>query len=135
MIAPDTSVLVRIITRDYEAQADRAAEVLRSERLWLAKTVILEVEWVLRFTYKYDRASVNRALTTLVGQENALIEDAVAVELAVAWHADGMDFADALHLASNRQASEFVTFDRKLASAAGRIPGTPTVRLLRGEDG
>jgi len=42
----------------------------------------------------------------------------------------GMDFADALHLASSEEAAEFVTFDRKLSSRAPELPGMPAVRLL-----
>lgn len=48
--------------------------------------------------------------------------------LALAWHAGGLDFADALHLASPEGASEFVTFDRALIKKASRIDQMLPVR-------
>jgi predicted nucleic-acid-binding protein len=132
VIAPDTNVLVRIITNDDTVQATLAADALRSETVFLCKTVIMELEWVLRYSYRLDRATVNRALTTLVGLENLVIEDAETVEKAIGQHAKGMDLADALHLSSSRNADTFVTFDRKMAGAASRYHRDTglTVRLL-----
>jgi predicted nucleic-acid-binding protein len=130
MIAPDTNVLVRVLTNDDEQQADVAAEVLRSDTVFLAKTVILELEWVLRYSYELDRASVNRALMFLIGLENAVVEDAGAVEKALALHAEGVDFADALHVESSAAASEFVTFDRRLMAARELRSESPELRLL-----
>jgi hypothetical protein len=73
-------------------------------------------------------------LLTLLGLENAVIEDAETVERVVGFHADGMDSADALHVASSRIADQFVTFDRRLAASA-RPPGdVPEVRLLDGRE-
>ncbi len=130
MIAPDTNLLVRVITRDDRGQAERAADVLRSGPLWLSKTVILETEWVLRHAYGLDRDAVQRALRTLAGLSSATVEDAEAVTAALAWHAKGVDLADALHLASAPDSAEFVTFDRSLATTAAKISGAPEVRLL-----
>ncbi len=65
MIAPDTNVLVRVITGDDPAEAAEAAALLRSGPLWLAKSVVLETEWVLRHAYGFEPMLVNRALTTL----------------------------------------------------------------------
>lgn len=48
MIAVDTNVLVRIVTRDDKGQARRAVRALRGKQLFVAKTVLLETEWVLR---------------------------------------------------------------------------------------
>jgi len=131
MISPDTNVLLRVLTDDDEKQADLAAEALSANDVYLAKTVLLELEWVLRYSYEFDRAAVNGALLSLLGLENAVVEDAETVERAVSFHASGMDFADALHLASSRIADEFVTFDRRLAAPAGAGTEVPEIRLLR----
>lgn len=130
MIALDTNVIVRVVTQDDPKQAAIAQEVMAEADLWVSKTVVLEVAWVLAYSYGLDRTAVGRTLRLLVGYPNVTVEDRQTVLHALDWHAAGMDLADALHLASNRQAAEFVTFDRKLASAAGRIGGTPGVRLL-----
>jgi len=132
MIALDTNVLVRLITRDDPQQAQAAAEVMRADALWLSKTVLLELVWVLGYTYGFDRPNITLALTTLLGLEHLRVEDAAAVAVAVRCYGQGMDFADALHLASSEDAAEFVTFDRKLSSRAQEIQGTTPVRLLGG---
>jgi len=131
MISPDTNVLVRVLTNDDEKQADVAAAVLSANDVYLAKTVLLELEWVLRYSYGFEREAVNGALLSLLGLGNAVFEDAESVERAIALHGGGMDFADALHLASSRIADEFVTFDRRLATSAGAGTELPEIRLLR----
>ncbi len=130
MIALDTNVLVRLITRDDPAEAEAAAEVMRSGALWLPKTVVLELTWVLGYTYELDRQSIALALERLMGLAHLRVEDGTAVALAVRCFGQGMDFADALHLASSEEAVELVTFDRKLASKARQIQGLTSVRLL-----
>jgi predicted nucleic-acid-binding protein len=130
MIALDTNVLVRLLTRDDPGQAEAAAKVMRADALWLPKTVVLELVWVLSYTYGFDRPSITLALTRLLGLAHLRVEDAAAVALAVRCHARGMDFADALHLASSGEAAEFVTFDRRLSSKARELGGTAPVRLL-----
>ena len=130
MIALDTNVLVRIITRDDARQANAAARAMREDCVFLAKSVILELEWALRYSYDFDRQSVNRALLTLLGLENAVVEDAANVEDAVRLHAQGMDFADALHVASSSNAEAFVTFDQRLAAAGRDRDQSPAIRLL-----
>ena len=131
MIALDTNVVVRVITRDDPAQARRAAALLRREGLWLSKTVLLETEWVLRYTYEYDPPAIHRALSMLVGLENLTVEDRPAVEAAIEWQEEGVDFADALHLASSGQATAFATFDQRLEKAAAGLTGAPRIELLR----
>jgi len=130
MIALDTNVVVRVLTRDDPAQARRAAALLRKGDVWLSKTVLLETEWVLRYTYELDAAAISHALSMFVGLQNLTVEDATSVEAALEWHKAGMDFADALHLASSRGATRFATFDRHLARTASKLDGAPTVELL-----
>lgn len=130
MIALDTNVLVRALTGDDPGQARAAAKAMRAEALWLPKTVVLELVWVLGFTYEFDRPGIALALSRLMGLANLRVEDADQVALAVRLYEQGTDFADALHLASSADAAELVTFDRKLASRAKTLTGTITVRLL-----
>ena len=104
---------------------------MRSGAIYVAKTVLLETEWVLRFAYGFDRNAIHGALSRLIGLKMLTIEDTPIVNKAVAWYEAGMDFADALHLASSpREASEFATFDRRLAVHAPKLDGTIKVRLL-----
>lgn len=130
MIGLDTNVVVRALTQDEPAQAKKAAAVLSGDALRITKTVLLEVEWVLRGAYGFDREHVNDGLRRLVGLETLDVEDRPAVLQALARHRVGMDFADAIHLASSGRAESFATFDRALAKAAAQAGARPRVDAL-----
>ena len=125
MIAVDTNVVVRFLVEDDVAQTDRAEAILRSGAVLVLKTVLLEAEWVLRSAYRLDRAAIGEGLRQLIGLPGIEVEDGAAVARAFAWFDQGLDFADALHLASSGRAAAFATFDRALrrrARDAGRAP-------------
>jgi predicted nucleic-acid-binding protein len=127
MIAVDTNVLVRFFTVDEPAQAARAARLVRRSPIWVSKTVLLETEWVLRGLYKLPAESILAAIEALAGLPNVQFEDAANVARAIRWSASGMDFADALHLASRGDADKFATFDRKFSRHAGKLTGVEVV--------
>ena len=129
MKAIDTNILVRVVTRDDPEQFAAAAEVMKAGSLWVAKTVLLETAWVLQFAYRLPREVCLDALRRIVGYENLTVEDNAGVLRALAWAAQGMEFADALHLASAGECEEFVTFDRKFVSKAGEIEEGVPVRF------
>jgi len=53
MKAIDANILVRVVTRDDPAQFAAAADVMKADSLWAAKTVLLETAWVLQFAYRF----------------------------------------------------------------------------------
>jgi len=118
MIAIDTSILVRLVTRDDDAQAKRAAALFEREQIYVGKTVLLETEWVLRFSYELSRPVILNALKNSVGLPQVTVEDSPAVAEALDLFETGMDFADALHPASSREAAHFATFDERLKKRA-----------------
>jgi len=118
MIAVDTNVLVRFLVRDDAGQATRAAELIRSGEIWISKTVLLETEGVLRSLYDFAPQALAGALRALAGLGTVRLEDPGVVAKALDWFERGLDFADALHLASAGNARQFATFDRKLARQA-----------------
>ena len=120
MIAIDTNVVVRLLTNDDPAQAARAADLLARERVLVPKTVLLETEWVLRYSYELPQPVVLAAFRKLLGLPQVAAEDATAIARALELYESGMDFADALHLASARDTTAFATFDTRLAKRAGR---------------
>ena len=130
MIALDTSVIVRVLVNDDPKQAGIAARVMQAERLWLCKTAVLETEWVLRYRYRLSHKAIELGLRKLLGFRRLEVEDRAAVARALSWYAQGMDFADALHLASSRAAIQLVTFDRDMALTARGIADCPSVDLL-----
>jgi len=123
--AIDTNVLVRFLVRDDAEQADRARKAMERESIFLCRTVLLETEWVLRYTYEFDRGSVNQALMKVCGLPQVVVEDTAIVTQALAWHAEGFDFADALHLAASRRAQAFYSFDQSLAKKARKAATIP----------
>jgi predicted nucleic-acid-binding protein len=129
MIAVDTNVLVRFLVRDNAKQAARAAELIRDNQIWISKTVLLETEWVLRSLYRFSPQSLGGALRALAGLEKVFLEDEIAVAKALEWFQEGLDLADALHLASAGTANQFATFDGKLARQGSRMTTLKTVSL------
>ncbi len=124
MIAVDTSVLARFLTNDDPAQAARALKLIKRGEIFIPKTVLLELEWVLRGGYKFDRQAILEALEALLGLPNVSAEDSVEVTEALKGYKAGLDFADALHVSSSAAAAlRFATFDGVLAKQAKALPG------------
>lgn len=131
MIALDTNVIVRVVTRDDPEQTEAARKLLESaESLWLAKTVLLETEWVLRHAYRLGRDQIAQTFRKLLGYRPLRVEDRATVVRALDWHRAGLDLADALHLASSSEAAHFATFDRKLARQTEQLEEESTAALL-----
>jgi len=64
MIAVDTNVIVRFLTKDDEAQYQKAYRIFaESAQLFIPTTVILETEWVLRFSYRFSSDRIGYALS------------------------------------------------------------------------
>ena len=137
MLALDTNILARYYvdegnaSRATRAQREAARRAIESGGdLFVAKTVLLELEWVLRGVYGFARSDVLRAFENLLALPNLEVEDRASVESALANLRSGLDFADALHHASSRACSAFLTFDtRRFASKARRMALTPPVRV------
>ena len=119
MIALDTNVLVRFLVDDDRLQADIANELVNhADGVFIAKTVLLELEWVLRQVYEFDSKTIGAGLLSLLGLPTVTVESAGQVAQALRDYAKGMDFADALHLASNIGGALLYTFDKKFAKSA-----------------
>jgi len=112
MIALDTNVWVRYVTNDEPDQAKRALAVLaESEEIFVAKTTLLELEWVLRAAYKLPATAIIKALRHILGLPNVQVEMPDQLEKAIDYYDKGLDFADALHLVSSPEGVSFFTFD------------------------
>jgi predicted nucleic-acid-binding protein len=118
VIAADTNIIVRLLTNDDPRQTARARALFEADTIFLPKTVLLEAEWVLRRLYGLDRLPIAKALDALISLPNVRCEDEPAVRQALDWKRGGLDFADAMHLASSRIASSFATFDRRMIKRA-----------------
>jgi predicted nucleic-acid-binding protein len=120
MIAIDTNIVVRIVVVDDAKQAERARALVDAHEVFLAKSVVLETEWVLRGFYGYSPPRICKALNGFVRLPNVVAEDRPGVLDALQWAERGMDFADALHLVSARACESLASFDRKFARLAAK---------------
>ncbi len=132
MIAVDTNILVRYAVKDDRKQAIKATEFLMKNSCYILKTVLLELAWVLSSSVGYNlpRAVVAERICHLCGLPTVEVDDAVSVAQAVAWYEQGMDFADALHLASSLAFTGFATFDRQFSGKAAKLATQQKMILL-----
>ena len=83
-----------------------------------AGVVLLEAEWVLRSAYCFEPVLIANSFRGLAGLPTVTIEEPVKLARALDWMRQGMDFADALHLAKADGCTTFLSFDRNLAKVA-----------------
>src|SRR5208282_6419013 len=117
----DTNLVVRYLVRDDAAQLERATGVIESNEVFVTATVVLESEWVLRDFYELPSADTLHALRRFCGLETVTLSNAAAIEQALSFAEQGVEFADALHLAQCDDCEAFVTFDKGLARKAKRL--------------
>jgi len=128
LIALDTNILARYLLDDEPAQARAARRLLADAQAeyWIPVTVVLELAWVLR---KSDapRAVIMVRVRGLLSLRNVRAQNADLVFQALGWAAQGMDLADALHLALSGKAERFATFDEALIKQARKLGVQPPV--------
>ncbi len=129
VLAIDTNVVVRYLTGDDSRQAAIARRQVDGGPVWVARTVLLETEWVLRSAYGFPPKLVCAALRDFAGLPTVTVETPAVAAQALAWLEAGMDFADALHLAAAEEGMSFATFDRGLAARA-RKAGIDRIKPL-----
>lgn len=126
MAGLDTNVLVRWIVDDDSRQAARVQRLFEDARgqgtpLFVPSTVMLELEWVLRSRYKFDKFTILGAFNALLETQEFEFQDEPALERALAlYRQNSADFADCLHAGQCGSAGRapMITFDE----AAARLP-------------
>ena len=130
MIAFDTNVLVRLIVQDDPDQAAVAEQRYRTaaetgDTIFLCDVVLVEIVWVLGFTYHATRTDIIDALQSLLDDSVFVFQDRDAVQKGLAsYRRTKADFAD--HLigvhARTHGAQTVYTFDRTLSREEGFSP-------------
>ena len=130
MIALDTNVLIRYLTRDNPEQAEAARALLQgltTDNLgFICREVVIEVVWVLERSYRFSRERIANIVVELVATDTLVIEDDNDVAQAAAAYREGSaDFSDLMILAAANRvgAQPLYTFDRRFA----RLDGTKLV--------
>lgn len=130
MIAIDTSIVVRIAVGVHPKQKQAALTLLETATAFVAKTVLLETEWVLRSRYGIKPRAIHAFLHYLVESAGLYIEDDLAVRRALDFYLAGADFADAMHLASSDDCVMH-TFDRAFCRSAIKKGIAPAAVVLQ----
>jgi predicted nucleic-acid-binding protein len=120
MLSVDTNVLVRLLAGDDREQSPIARSLFAAQPIRIAKTVLLETEWVLRSRYGLTQEASVAALVSVLGLPEVEVEDGSAVKQALGLTQHGISFADALHLSSRPPGATFVSFDRNFVRRAKR---------------
>lgn len=134
MIGLDTNILARYYIED-ENDTEATHQRLAAQRLiesgkalQVAKTVLLELEWVMRGYYRFDPTEITYAFKHLLSLPQVTIEDRDTIEQAITSFEQGLDFADALHHASYQDCDAMASFDdKKFARRAKRLGMAPRV--------
>jgi predicted nucleic-acid-binding protein len=121
VLAVDTNIVVRYLTRDDAEQFAKASALIGSDDVYVCTTVLLETEWVLRRAYRFSQQRIIAALAAFAGLPRVTLEDPALAAKALDWTRHGMDFADALHLAKAQGCQAFVSFDQRLAAVANAL--------------
>jgi predicted nucleic-acid-binding protein len=134
VIGLDTNVLARYyIHDDGDAEARKQREAARrliesGKPLKVCKTVLLELEWVMRGYYQFSRAQIAGVLNHILALPQVTVEDRTSIVQALSHGEAGIELADALHHASYRDCDSMASFDDKqFARRAKRMGLTPRV--------
>ena len=127
MIALDTNILIRLLTRDDPGQTALAERLLQEaadagEPCFISDPVLCEVEWVLESSYRARRGDILAAMQELFAGDLFLFEDREVLRQAIASYQESKaDFSDCLIGAKARAkgARTTYTFERGLAQEQG----------------
>ena len=125
MRAIDANVIVCYLTGDDPAQVEKVRALIGHAPVFVPRTVLLEVEWVLRSVYNLLPNQIIPALRALAGLPGVSVEDAALVAQAMNWSDAGMDFADALHLAAATGCERLLTLYKRLARSGTHLASIP----------
>ena len=122
MLAVDTNVLVRLITRDDEKQV-ASAEAFVARGAWISHLVLAETTWVLHAAYELGPAEIARAVEMLLSHQHLTVQDAEVVDAALSNYRKKpvLGFSDCLVLEIARKAGHLPlgSFDRALSKLDG----------------
>ena len=131
MIAVDTNIIIRFLTRDDPKQFGAVLQLFRKNEIWISHTVLLETAGVLQGIFDLSRDDLHALLCDLIDLENVEMENYENAASALAAYSDGMDLADALHLTTANSCDlPFYTFDKALVKHAKQQQAN--AQLLKG---
>ena len=124
MRAVDTNVLVRLLVRDDQDQAE-TAETFVAAGAWVSHLVLAETVWVLASVYDLDADKIVTAVQMLLEHDQFVLQDGNVVEAALddLRKRPTVGFSDCLIVEIARKAGHHPvgTFDRSMSRLEGAI--------------
>ena len=131
MKALDTNVLARLLLKDDLTQFKKAQALLASDAQFMAPvTVMLELVWVLE-SNDCSPSEICRGLGLLMNLHNFKPAHEHVIRKALTAYANGLDFADALHLGLSQKEEVFLTFDKSFVKQASKMNQLPAVYMVK----
>ena len=130
MIAIDTNIILRFLTRQPIAQFEAARVLFRKGGLFISTPVVMEVYFTLTggvLAFADDHAL--DALDAVLRLPSVEVQHADEVFAAIAYARQGLPFKDACVLAFSAEAARLVTFDKPFAKRAAKLKLRPVVQV------
>lgn len=129
VIAIDTNVILRFLTRQPKAQFDAARALFQKGGLFVSTPVVMEVCFTLTgnvMAFSDDQALA--ALDAVLQLPGVTVQNADQVFAALGYARQGMPFKDACVLAFSATAVKLLTFDKAFVKHAARLKLKPDVQ-------
>lgn len=114
----DTNVLVRHLTGDPPAMAERATAFLAAQsQLYLADLIVAETIYVLESFYRAPRQQIAEAMRSLVAMRSMItVDQGLLLRSIEAYEVDRLDFAEAylVACAESTGIGRVASFDRTI---------------------
>ena len=131
MKAVDTNVLARLLLKDDITQFKKAQALFASDAPFTAPvTVMLELVWVLE-SNNCSSSEICHGLVLLMNLHNFKPAHEHVIRKALTAYANGLDFADALHLGLSQKEEVFLTFDKSFVKQASQMSQLPVVHMVK----
>lgn len=132
MLSLDTNVLARYLLGDDVEQQKQAKILISNYQCFILMTVILELAWVLKSS-KISKAMIIQKLIEISKLTNIHLENENAFKVAMQYAINGMDIADAIHLALSQSYSQLpmTTFDVNFIKKSQNIDKVPNCQNVK----
>lgn len=132
MLSLDTNVLARYLLGDDVEQQKQAKILISNYQCFILMTVILELAWVLKSS-KISKAMIIQKLIEISKLTNIHLENENAFKVAMQYAINGMDIADAIHLALSQSYSQLpmTTFDMNFIKKSQNIDKVPNCQNVK----
>lgn len=130
MIAVDTNVILRFLTRQPKAQFETARALFQKGELFVSTPVVMEVYFTLTGgVLAFSDEQALAAMDAVLQLPGVTVQSADEIFAAIAYARQGMPFKDACVLAFSAAATSLMTFDKAFVKHAARLKLQPVVRF------